>query len=278
METQQDTQTNEIDLNYYINVVIKWKKLILSIFLVAVIVTAVVSLLTPKVYVVTSTIQLGSFNEPIFKGEDVKEIVLNYGLLSSIINESNLNIDSERLRGTIKIKDIGSTNLTRISIEYSDVDAGVKIINTILSHIISQGQSIYQERQNIANERLKELDAEIKNVEGDIARTQSIISDPISTTGSSQSDISLRIILLQNALPTYESNLTALRNQRNALKFLIANAKEFKIFDQPIQLKNPISPKKRQDVLIAGVISLLCGAFLAFFMEFLQKHTAGRAK
>lgn len=278
MEAQQDIQTDEIDLRDYINVVIKWKMLILSIFLVAVIVSAVASSLKPKVYLITSTIQLGSFNDPLIKGEEVKELIFKYDLLSSIIKEFNLNIDAESLRGAIKITDIGSTNLTRISIMYPDVDAGVKIVNAILLNIVSQGQSIYQERQALVNERLKELDMEIKNIEGDIMRIQASISQSSNSSISSQADISLKIILLQNTLPTFESNLTALKNQRNALKLSLANAKDFKIFDQPVKLKNPIGPNKRQNVLIAGAISLLFGVFLAFFMEFLQKRKEGEAK
>jgi transcriptional regulator with XRE-family HTH domain len=112
---------------------------------------------------------------------------------------------------------------------------------------------------------------EIKNSEGDISRAQALISELPNANNISQSDVSLRIVLLQNTLSNYESSLTALRNQKMGLKFSLANAKDFKVFDASIKPKHPVGPKKKQNVLIAGMLSLMFGVFLAFFMEFWQK-------
>ncbi len=271
MENQQYAQEEEIDLREYINVIIKRKKLILAIFLVSVFTAAIVSLMMPKVYEITSIVQLGSVNEPLIKNEEAKAIMLNQNLLLSIINELNLKMGVEGLQKAIKISDLAGTNLLKIKITYPGIDTAIKINDAIVNPLITQGQSLYQERLAIINERLKELDLEIKNAEGDISRTQTLISGLPNANNISQSDVSLRIILLQNTLPNYESNLTALRNQRNGLKFSLANAKDFKIFDQPIKPKNPVGPKKKQNVLIAGMLSLMFGVFLAFVLEFWQK-------
>jgi uncharacterized protein involved in exopolysaccharide biosynthesis len=69
-----------------------------------------------------------------------------------------------------------------------------------------------------------------------------------------------------------------LRNKRNELKFLLANAKDFKVFDAPMKSKYLIGPKKKQDVFNAGMIGLLSGVFLALLMEFWQKGKGGKAK
>jgi len=272
----QEIYEDEIDLREYVNVIIKRKKLILSIFLAAVVIAAIVSLMMPKIYEITSTIQLGNVNEVLIKNEDAKAIMLNQNSLSSIINDLNLKIKIESLQKDIKIGDVSGTNLLKIKITYPGIDTVLKINNAIVNPFIAQGQNIYQERLAIVNERLNELDGEIKNAEGDISRTQALISGLPNANNISQSDVSLRIILLQNTLPNYESNLTALRNQRNGLKFTLADAKDFKIFDAPIKPKYPIGPKKKQNVLIAGMLSLMFGVFLAFVLEFLQKGKEGR--
>jgi uncharacterized protein involved in exopolysaccharide biosynthesis len=272
MENQQCAQEDEIDIREYINVIIKRKKLILAIFLVSVFTAAIVSLIMPKVYEIASIVQLGSVNEPLIKNEEAKAIMLNQNLLLSIVNELNLKIGVEGLQKAIKINDLAGTNLLKIKITYPGIDTAIKINDAIVNPLIAQGQGFYQERLAIINERLRELDLEIKNAEGDISRTQTLISGLPAANNISQSDISLRIILLQNTLPNYESNLTALRNQRNGLKFSLANAKDFKIFDQPIEPKHPIGPKKKQNVLVAGMLSLMFGVFLAFFLEFWQKN------
>ena len=280
MENQQEqyTEEDEIDLREYVNVIIKRKKLIFGIFLAAVVISAVVSLMMPKVYEITSTVQLGSVSGLIINNENAKSLMLNQNSLLSIINSLNLKITPESLQKRIKISDVSGTNLLKIQIAYPGIDTAIKINDAIINPFIAKGQIFYQERLAIINERLKELDGEIKNAEADIARTQALISGIPSDMSVSQSDISLRIILLQNTLPNYESNLSSLRNQRNGLKLMLADTKEFNVSDAPIRPKYPIAPKKKQNVILAGILSLMFGVFLAFFMEFLQKNRAGAVK
>ena len=100
---------------------------------------------------------------------------------------------------------------------------------------------------------------------------QNLITGHPNSSNIFQSDASLRSILLQNTLPNYESNLTMLRNQRNELKLLLADAKDFKVFDPSIRPKYPIGPNKKLNVAVAGILSLMLGVFLAFFMEYWEK-------
>lgn len=268
MENQQYIQEDEIDIREYINVIIKRKKLILAIFLVSVVTVAIVSLRMSKIYEITSTLQLGSVNESLIKNEEAKAIMLNQNSLLSIINDLNLKIAADSLQKDIKISDISGTNLLKIKITYPSVDAALKINDAIVNPLIAQGQNIYKERISIISGRLKELYGAIKNAEDDIIRTQNLIMGIPSSKDISQAEISLRMIILQNTLPKYENNLTDLRNQRNDLQILLANSKDFKVFDAPIKPKYPVGPKKKQNVLIAGMLSLMLGVFLAFVLEF----------
>ncbi len=271
MEPAQYLTEDEIDLWDYFKVLFKRKILVLSIFLLALVTAAIVSFLMPKVYEISSTIQLGSINDLLIKREEAKEIILNKNALLSIIKELNLNIDAESLKKCIKVEDITNTNLLKISMKYSDIDNGIKIDSLLPSLLILQGQNISQQRTALINERLMELESEIKNVQENIVKTQNLITGISTSNDASQTDKTLKIILLQNTLPNYENNLTTLRNQKNEIKVLFANSREFKVFDAPIKPKYAIGPKKKQNVLIAGIISLFFGLFLAFFIEFLQK-------
>jgi uncharacterized protein involved in exopolysaccharide biosynthesis len=271
MESQQYIQEDEIDIREYINVIIKRKKLIMSIFLAAVVISAIVSLMMPKVYEITTTVQLGSVNGPLIKNEEAKLIMLNQNLLLFVINDLNLKITPDALQKEIKISDIKDTDLLKIKITYSSIDTALKINDAIVNPLIAQGQNVYKERINIINERLKELLGAIKNAEEDIVRTQNLIMGIPSSKDITQAEVSLRMIILQNTLPKYENNLTELRNQRNDLQILLLSSKDFKVFDAPIKPKHPIGPKKKQNVFIAGMFSLIFGIFLVFVLEFWQK-------
>ncbi len=278
MENQQYIQEDEIDIREYINVIIKRKKLILAIFLVSVVTAAVVSLMKPKIYEITSILQLGNVNELLIKNEEAKSIMLNQNLLLSVINDLSLKITPDALQKDIKISDMAGTNLLKIKITYPGIDTALKINDGIVNPLIAQGQKMYQERKSIIDGRLKELLGAIKNAEDDISRTQNMIMGIPSSKDISQAELSLRMIILQNTLPKYENNLTDLRNQRNDLQILLLNSKNFKVFDAPIKPKHPVGPKKKQNVLIAGMFSLMFGVFLAFFMEFWQKSKKKEVK
>ena len=45
---------------------------------------------------------------------------------------------------------------------------------------------------------------------------------------------------------------------------------EVKIVSPAIEPKHPIRPKKKQNVFISGIVGLMAGIFLAFFMEYWQ--------
>jgi len=47
---------------------------------------------------------------------------------------------------------------------------------------------------------------------------------------------------------------------------------------QPNISSKPVKPKKRQNVMIAGVVGLLGSIMLAFFIEFLEKNKANLGK
>jgi len=268
----QRMQEGEIDIKEYIKIAIKRKNLVLAVCLISVIFTAIASLRTPRFYESTATIQLGSINGLLIKNEDAKAMILNQNYLLSVINGLNFKITSEGLQQNIKISDVSGTNLLKIQIINSSPDDVLKINDAVVKPFIAQGQMAYQKRLSIIDERLEELDGEIKSAEEDIKRAKNLISGISDIDGISQSEAFLRIILLQNVLPNHESNLSALKDRRNGLKLILADAKDFMIFDAPLKPKYLEGPKKRQNILISGIMGLIGGVFLSFLLEFWQKN------
>lgn len=280
MENQQYIQEDEIDLRDYVNVVIKRKKLILAIFLVSIVAAVVASLFMPKVYEMTTIIKLGSVDiaqlgnrsgQFLMAKEKAREIILNENSLLSLIKELNLKIKVKDLRNDIKVILIEETNLIKIKIVYPSLDMLVKINNAIVNSFITYGQSICQEKLNLVNKWLKQCNLDIKDIEADMGRIETLVSKPLDSSNNPQSALTPEVILSQNALAQFEANLIKLREQKNNLELMSSAFKDFEIFDAPIMPKKPIRPNMELNVLIAGIISLVSGVFLAFFMEYWQK-------
>ncbi len=280
MNTQQQPIEDEIDLRDYINVIIKRKKFILTVFFVSVITTAIVSFLEPKVYEVTTMIQLGNIDRLLITKDEASAAILNQDSLSSIIKQLNLSgMYVERLKKYIKIEDVKDTNLLRVTIEYPGLATAFKINDALINPLIAKWQDIYQQRLAVIKVRLEELITQIGSVEKEVDRTRSLIAELPKIPGISPAEESLRMIILVNSLPNYETYLTSLKDHSNNLQLLlVSDAKEFKIAEMPITPKYPIKPKKKLNVAISGILSLMFGVFLAFFMEFWQKGKEEKAK
>ena len=76
-----------------------------------------------------------------------------------------------------------------------------------------------------------------------------------------------------------KNNIKDLESQKRLIQEKIANI-EFKkntiqniqILQLPKSSLSPIKPKKKLNVLLAGVVGLFLTVFLAFFIEYISKH------
>jgi len=261
----------EIDLRDYINIIIKRKKLILIVFFVSVIVTAVVSFLMPQIYQSIAMIQNGVIDGPLVKKSEVEEMIKFYTFLNPITEELKLKTDIERLKKAIKVEEIKDTDFLRFKVEYRDKDASFKLCQSIVNSFLAQANHLYQQRLNLVNQRLEELSSQIRLIQSDIEHTQGLIQNLSISEKIDEIEAGIRIILLQNTLPNYQTNLISLLDQRNNLQLTLLKTKEFKPLNLTT-LEKPIRPKKKQNIVISGIVSLILGTFLAFFMESWGRH------
>jgi capsular polysaccharide biosynthesis protein len=197
--------------------------------------------------------------------------ILNQNVLLSTIEELGLDVTAEELASTVKIADIKDTDLLKITLTSSDVPKVLKISEALIQPFIAQGQAIYLEKISMENERLAEMQSEIKNIESVIAKTQSMIASFSKENKASSMDHSLTIILLQNMLPNYQSNLAMLKDQRSSKKLMMSDARPFKVFESPTVSDKPVSPQTKRNVILAGFLGLMMGIFLAFVIDFWRK-------
>ena len=88
-------------------------------------------------------------------------------------------------------------------------------------------------------------------------------------------DIPTQELDILHALEGKKELFEALELKKQNIQARLDNQKETTIIKAPSYLKNPIKPKKKRNVMIAGAVGLMMSLFLAFFIEYLGNVRGG---
>lgn len=189
---KKDQAETEIRLRDYLDVIIKRRTVILTVFFVSVSTTAIFCFLSPKVYKATATIQNGFLEEPLTKKTEIENILKSHDFLIPIIEEHNLKIDPLKLKDAIKISDIKDTDYFIVKLEFLGKDNAMLLCEAIANSYLNFGRAIYDQRLRLINEQIKTIKEQINSVQADIARTNKLIMGlPLD-----QSEESVGVLLL----------------------------------------------------------------------------------
>jgi len=269
--TEQEYAADEINLRDCINIIIKRKKVVLSIFITSVVIGIIASFLMPKIYEMSVNIQLASLKDTLITKEEARQKILNSDLLIPVIQEVGIKLDVESLKKIIRIEDIKNTNLLSIKIKYRDSDIALVILKKITASFISEMQPLYENNKSLLKKRIEELDSEIQDVLSDIEITQKNLKRLLDSESHSDLDANFKTFLIQNYLPSYMNHLFDLRNEKNKLSLVLINAKNLELLDLSPKPKHPVRPNKTLNLFISITMGLIGGMIWAFFMEYWEK-------
>jgi len=281
-----EMQEEEIDLREYINVLLKRKSIIILIFLIAVITAALVSyfVLTPiyQSFVVFSIALMDNRppttitakienNIPIIRIDEALEIINSNFILDEVVKITSLNISSNQLRAQMKVENVKGTNFIRVIVAVDLPEKAKTLAENIVKVFIEKNQSKYTEKIILIEKRLKVLKQEIAELEGKDQEIE-IMKKKIATSEElSEAERYFQTSILLNSSFSERKLYSGLINQINTLQERLNNCQDFKIINYAQLPASPIKPNKKLNILIAGVLGLFVGIFVAFFLEFWQK-------
>jgi capsular polysaccharide biosynthesis protein len=237
-EEKIQTEYDEIDLMDYVKVLLKRKLLIFGIFLAAAIAAGVFSFISPKVYKIDTTLEIGKIDNELLEGPPQLIEEIKGDVYKSFIQEK-LNLSEEKYP-QIKAENPKDTNLIKIEIESERPELAKNILSEISNLILKEHQEQFDQRRSKIEENIKEIKNELTLLE-----KQKVYSDE----GISQ----LQITILN-------------------LKEKINNAEPTKIIKPPTTSPDLIRPKPVLNIVIAGILGIFIGTFLAFFQEWWEKN------
>jgi capsular polysaccharide biosynthesis protein len=292
---------DEIDLRDYINVLIKRKWAIAVIFMVTVVAAAVISLLMSPTYEATSLIRVGQIkNTPLETPSEIKEIFARRAILKQIAEKLALPDDQniEAVAEIFSIKTSESADLIKINGYGETPEKSVEVSNTITNLLIERHQKIFSEADEMINlevdninKNKEKINKDIVEIKNSIARLDTDIKkyeQEISKRGDIQTEGQGRIA------ESYINLLASVKNQKEAKEATILNLEQSLLsLDQSLKAieyektyqtmataveipaispQTRISPNRKQNVMIAGIIGIFVGIFYAFTAEYFGKE------
>ena len=276
MEQQNREYDNEINLYDFWKVIAKRKKLIIGLFIVIVVSTAIVSLFMPKVYrgeinlsvmdnSASLNIDINNRNILIVKrAEDAKEIAkeiidimgsIDNGKKKLILPKTYISVKSVKLRALKEAKNKIVATIDAKSTD--DIPVVISELVDFLNNMEFMKASLKEERE-ILTQRSIELSNILKTAPDLLVAYNKLIREgKLTTFGFNPIELNKRIVDIKIEKLAVEQALSSLKNG------------SIQIMTPPYISNKPVSPKILQNVFVAGIISLLLGVFLAILIEYI---------
>jgi len=268
-----EIQEEEIDLREYINVLLKRKGIIIIIFLIAIITAALVSyfVLSP-VYQSSTVFSVAKIDgRAVINITEALEIIKSNVVLDEVINRMGLEETAKQLSSQVTTENLKGTNFIKISVLAGSPETAKNLVETIAKVFVEQSQDEYQEKVKLVEDRLKIIEEQIAEFEKNIQEIEKTKKKIAASEELSEGERQFQTSLLLSSSVTERELYNDLSDQANSLKASLKDCEDFKIINYAQLPAAPIKPNKKLNILIAGVLGLFVGIFVAFFLEFWQK-------
>jgi hypothetical protein len=238
---------DEINLYDCWKVIVKRKSLIIGLFLVATIASAIISLSMPRIYRGEVILKL-----PAIATKELLGIIgkLDAGKIKNILPKTHHLITGVKL-------DTGteSTDKLQLIIEAKnrdDISSAITEFIVYLNNFSLINRSIEEERQRLIKQT-EELSIVIKE------------ADELAQTFKKLLNEGKLIPFGFNPVEVKKKS-SDMRVERFAIEQALKRPMGVEMLENPYILKNPVKPSIKKNIAIAGITSLFAGIFLAFLM------------
>lgn len=295
----QNKYYEEINLADYVRVILKRKGLILSFCFGAAIAAGILSfLIMPKIYKIDTSLEVGALNGQTLEAPSQLVGKINDDVYGFFVREK-LKISEEQYPG-IKTENPQNTNLIINKIESAQFDQAKSVLEEINALILEEHQAkIEIKKETLAREiELSEKDIEVlkqdiirvrakigyleeqkKNLEEKVRAIEQVLpyqQDPgtqfalfsakeqLENKKQEIEDMYLGINTLENEINSFLVQINSLQEQMNNIKLTT-------IIKGPLVSEEPIKPRPLLNIVIAAILGIFIGVFLAFGKEWWDK-------
>lgn len=269
-----------VEIRRYVAGVLKWWWLLILVTGVAVAAGYGVSQLQPRVYKSSATIMVGqSIQATQLDSRDIQtseRLALTYAniarrqpVLQMVVDRLNLNDTWKGLKNRVKVSPVDGTQLLEIKVEASSPEEAQVIADEIAHQLILMSPTGLEnqeqdENQRLVRQRLEDLQAKMET--GQVRREALETAMSGSLSAKQLQDLQVEIDTLDSLIAGWENNYTQ-------LLILVESKKSPNYLSvvEPAQANpNPIRPRVRLNMLLAGLLGFCLALGLVFLLEFLN--------
>jgi len=243
-------QEDEIDLREYINVIIKRKWLIIGIMVISLISAITMISVMPKTYEAYVVIKNGYMVKELIDSENAVQ------LLKVMSDGKNIQIES-----------LGKTNFIKIKAQANTPAMAKKLCEDVSQEYIDSGNKLFNAQKDLMQEKQTNLENQIAKIKEEMATIESMISKLSLSESTLSAEKTSQIALLKNTMASYFSQLQKIMQDRDATRNILLESNEFKVMESTFCSTEPISPKKKQLIVLSVMLGLMAGVFIVFFIE-----------
>jgi uncharacterized protein involved in exopolysaccharide biosynthesis len=266
---------DEIDLRDIIIVIWRRRKTILIIFLATVIAATAFAFLKEPEYKMSATISLGNYNSNIYTNPaGAKEVLLSDNVIMEVINQLGLKVGPEEYRSfkeKISVDIVKDTSFIQISVKETDRELGKKIIEQMIAVYTNLSLKDYTNHEKLISQQLATINQQLKEKEEELNLAKKFITTLQNDSGMDETRKEIRTNEVYNYLREIDSQRIELLDRYLSLQKEKDALEHVKVIN-PVRIPQyPVAPQKRFIVIVAMVLGLIAGLFIAFLKDYFEK-------
>ncbi len=257
----------EVDLRDYINVLIKWKWLIIWITILSMFISGIASYFIIKpTYRGEANLLLPKVGDSLVLSAKETEALIQSNDFKNFIGQK-INLPFESVSSGLTVSSKDSPNFVKINFENNSKDKIEDFFKELPQTLNEDTEDLYNKKIYVLKSKLSLLEKQAEE-----AKKQELsIEETLKQIGKSSGNKSEHFLEYSFMLNTYNSIVRtkmSLENEITSINTQISGSHKFKYIGSPFILNNPVKPKKLFNIAVSGVAAFFFAVLLAFFLEY----------
>jgi capsular polysaccharide biosynthesis protein len=223
----------------------------------------------------SATISLGNYNSNIYTNPaGAKEVLLSDNVIMEVINQLGLKVGPEEYRSfkeKISVDIVKDTSFIQISVKETDRELGKKIIEQMIAVYTNLSLKDYTNHEKLISQQLATINQQLKEKEEELNLAKKFITTLQNDSGMDETRKEIRTNEVYNYLREIDSQRIELLDRYLSLQKEKDALEHVKVIN-PVRIPQyPVAPQKRFIVIVAMVLGLIAGLFIAFLKDYFEK-------